>query len=213
MNDLSPGRVGEGGDFVYYDPERRVLISAEEAQTMHHAPKTIPAGYPTGHPEIALNSLGWAPPGTPAQADPVDADRSPSPRQESEESVDFPGVGVPGTPRPGTPAREGTSAPAEAPAPQEASAPEVGPPDFHNRPGGFQYRVQPRERTVAGPSTGGDPGAGSSAAHAEQGQRNEAERLAEIKRFLASAGVEDDELEGDEAEVRGYVRALKRQRR
>jgi len=61
-------------------------------------------------------------------------------------------------------------------------------------------------------------GAGCSAARAAVGQRREREessyqRLRDIKDFLASAGFAEDELEGDEAEVRGYVRALKRQGR
>jgi hypothetical protein len=66
--------------------------------------------------------------------------------------------------------------------------------------------AQAAEEVAAAPSAAA---AGSSAAHAALGSG----RLGVIKQFLASAGFDEDELEGDEAEVRGYVRALKRQRR
>ena len=209
--DLSPGRVGEGGDFFYFDPVTRERISAERARERHQDTRVIPDGHPRGHPEIAANSLGWAPPGTSQQGDARSSERHQSPEpvvdgSESEGSPRFPGTPVPGTPVRGTPRRERT--PVRSPRPQ--------PSDRRRSSPSGAFGLAPSQAAMRANAGGAGysaaraaPAAGSSAAHAAVG----ADRLGVIKQFLVSAGFSEDELEGDEAEVRGYVRALKRQRR
>ena len=150
--DQSPGPVGQFGDFFYYDPTLGVEITAEEAAAKHQAPRVIPQGHPTGHPAIAANSLGWAPPGQQHQPM-IEASRGPSPSPPpSDDDSD-------GAPQfPGTPIRPSTPAPAdEAPPYRQTARMSV------HGAAGSEFRPQ---LTAPVEVTHAPTGAGSSAAHA-----------------------------------------------
>lgn len=46
--DLSPGRRGEAGDFIWYDPWTRCAITGDAAKALRHDRRVMPEGHPTG---------------------------------------------------------------------------------------------------------------------------------------------------------------------
>ena len=64
----SPGPVGRGADWVYYDPLRREKVSASVAENrLRNAPTAVPAGHPVGYDYGPLGQLpGWVQPDVPA---------------------------------------------------------------------------------------------------------------------------------------------------
>lgn len=223
--DHSPGRVGPGGDFIWCEPGTLRLLDREEALSRaaagppgEHRP--IPAGHPTHHAPVPVHGLGWGagasaqPATSPARSDPpgagVDLDEEiepagpPSPQPSA-------GGWVPQSPGPG-----GSRTPARATTPARTPSPRVGDRRGRSRsPGGYEEVPRRPARGQAGPST---PGAGPSsaaapAASSATAQLTPADRLAVIKDFLRSADFDDEEVRGDQAELRGFVRALKRAHR
>lgn len=58
-HDLSPGRVGPGADWVYYDPWRRQILTEVVArQKANEERPPIPDGHPTGF-NFDFNAAGW----------------------------------------------------------------------------------------------------------------------------------------------------------
>ena len=217
--DHSPGRVGPGGDFVWCEPGTLRLLGREEALSRaaagppgEHRP--IPPGHPTHHAPVPVHGLGWGagpstrPANTPASPDPpgagldleeeIEPAGPPSPQPSA-------GGWVPRSPGPG-----GSRTPARSPSPRVGDRR-----GGSQSPGGYEDIGRGPSRGGAGPST---PGAGPSraaspAATGALARLTPAERLAVIKDFLRSADFDDEEVRGDQAELRGFVRALKRARR
>lgn len=58
VNDASPGRIGEGADFVYYDPFSRKLIDQTTAERRRRMIRSVPPGHPVGY-EYGQDVAGW----------------------------------------------------------------------------------------------------------------------------------------------------------
>jgi len=202
--DFSKGRVGAGGDWVWYNPNTRSVIPEQEARALSRADRVVPQGHPTGYEfdDSRPRASGWFP-GSADQPElpPVEVEdednlteNTPS-DDEIERDVRQDGgwrgaqvtrnlPQVPQTPRttnvdplPATPA--GLSA------------------DHAARRGPGNPILESRRGTPQAATREPSPG-----------DRGEADiETRGVKRFIREVGLSENEILGDWTEMRGYLRA------